>query len=283
MLRALTLTCAAVLAASQGKPSPYVGSYVLLNGPDGIAKLQLLAGSAATLPINRLWISFFSPTLTYEPGSNTLQYAGLNVSQSGDYGFGAIKSAIATLKAGGVDVLLSMGGWDFNCFPYAYTRYSVAGYGTSTPNYWKVAQYCGGSVDNASPANEFCYTCEPPYANETLADFGIFPEPAWSPSWQQAVAYITSNAGGGYAPVWDTDLVPGAMWTDPKTGIAVLVPGQTQFVSKKRDPYQDIVYLAKDLGAQGIDLDYEEDWHADYYKYGTGPCESARVEVERRH
>jgi len=52
---------------------------------------------------------------------------------------------------------------------------------------------------------------------------------------------------------------------------------------RSTNPYQDIVYLAKDLGAQGIDLDYEEDWHADYYKYGTGPCESARVEVEHHH
>ena len=205
---------------------------------------------------------------------------------------------------------------------YVYTRYSVAGYGTkyvmssarvsralgteprcaprrrsllpacSTPNYWKVQQFCGGSVDNASPANEFCYTCEPPSSNETLSDFGIFPEPSWSPTWQQAVAYVTAHAGGGYAPVWDTDMVPGNMWTDPcvagergrggviweprlgvsracrarptsrppallhplplcsKTGIAVLVPGQSQFVAAKRDPYQECVAAERGGGSE---------------------------------
>jgi len=48
-----------------------------------------------------------------------------------------------------------------------------------------------------------------------------------------------------------------------------MVPGNTHYISAKRDPYQDLVYLAKDLGASGVDLDYEEMWHADYYK--TGP------------
>jgi len=133
MIRAAAIIASVSFAAAQGKPSPYVGSYVLLNGPEGIGKIQLLSQNAATLPINRLWISFFSPTMMYVPGSNTLQYTGLNISQNGDYGFGALKTAITSLKAGGVDVLLSMGGWDYNCFPYAYTRYSVAGYGTNTP------------------------------------------------------------------------------------------------------------------------------------------------------
>jgi len=72
--------------------------------------MQLLAANAATLPINRLWVSFFSPTLMYLPNSKTLQYSGLNISQTGDYGFAALQTAIATLKAGGVDVLLSVGG-----------------------------------------------------------------------------------------------------------------------------------------------------------------------------
>ena len=35
--------------------------------------------------------------------------------------------------------------------------------------------------------------------------------------------------------------------------------------------YQDFVYLAKDLGVTGIDLDYEEMWHADYYKTDAAP------------
>ncbi len=110
----------------------------MINGPDGLAKMSLLASNAATLPLTRIFISFVSPTLVYVPGSNTLSLVGLNISNAADGGFAALKASIATLTASGIDVLISLGGWDFNCFPYSYTRYSVAGYGTSTPNYWKV-------------------------------------------------------------------------------------------------------------------------------------------------
>ena len=97
----------------------------MINGADGIGKMQLLANNAATLPITRLFVSFVSPTLVYVPGSATLENVGLNLSHIGDFGFAPLKAAITTLASSGVDVLLSMGGWDFNCWPYAYTRYSV--------------------------------------------------------------------------------------------------------------------------------------------------------------
>jgi hypothetical protein len=32
------------------------------------------------------------------------------------------------------------------------------------------------------------------------------------------------------------------------------VPGNGYFAQQKRDPYQDLVYLAKDLGLAGIDI-----------------------------
>ncbi len=40
-------------------------------------------------------------------------------------------------------------------------------------------------------------------------------------------------------------------WTDPKTNIKVKVPGLPTYHKAQRDPYQDIVYLARDLGADG--------------------------------
>jgi hypothetical protein len=40
----------------------------------------------------RLYISFFSPTLVYAPGSNTLVNAGLGLDTSGDYGFAKLKA-----------------------------------------------------------------------------------------------------------------------------------------------------------------------------------------------
>jgi hypothetical protein len=153
-----------------------------------------------------------------------------------------------------------------------YTYYSVGGYGTSTPNYWKIQQYSSnGQLSGCTDSNEFCYTCEPPAQNDTMNDFGMFPEPAFSPTWQQSIQYIQANAGGSNAPVWDITMVPNETWTDPKTGIAVIVPGSDFWYRSQRDPYQDLVYLAKDLGLDGVDVDYEEMWHADYYKYGTGP------------
>jgi len=100
--------------------------------------------------------------------------------------------------------------------------------------------------------------------------FFIFPEPTFSSTWQQAVQYVASSAGGN-TPQWDTTMVPGSMWTDPKTGIQTLVPGSNYYITKKRDPYQDFVYLAKDLGVAGVDIDYEEFWHADFHKTGSGP------------
>lgn len=47
-----------------------------------------------------------------------------------------------------------MGGWNYNCFPNAYTRYSVGGYGTTTPNYWKIDQYGGGDVNSCVESNQ---------------------------------------------------------------------------------------------------------------------------------
>jgi len=58
----------------------------------------------------------------------------------------------------------------------------------------------------------------------------------------------------------------GESWTDSKTGTALKVPGSSKFNDMKRDPYVDFVLLAKDLNATGVDLDYEEFWHADYFK-----------------
>ncbi|KAI8350201.1 hypothetical protein B0O80DRAFT_500798 [Mortierella sp. GBAus27b] len=69
-------------------------------------------------------------------------------------------------------------------------------------------------------------------------------------------------------------MIPGKEWQDPKQGgDLTIVPGSSYFYDQKRDPYQDLVYLAKDLGLAGVDIDYEEMRHADYNKAGpsSGP------------
>ncbi len=82
----------------------FFGGYVLLskvarNGEIvGLPELKVLAENAANLPMNRIWLSFFAPTLVYTPGSYTLEYARLNVSNTGDFGFADIRSAIQQLQ-----------------------------------------------------------------------------------------------------------------------------------------------------------------------------------------
>ena len=264
---ALSLLAAATAAMSGTQP--FIGGCALLNGAEGLAKLQALSSAAATLPVTRVFLGFFTPTMVYVSGSDNITQVGLQLSSAPDGGFAALKAAVTALQAAGVDVLLSMGGWDAACFPYAYTRYSVGGYGTSTPNYWKIQEYCGGDINAASAANEWCYTCEPPAANETINDFDLFPEPSFSPTWKAAIAYVATGAASApVPPTWDTNFVNGQPWTDPATGITVTLPGSGLYNTLQRDPYADFVSLAKDLGAAGVDVDYEEMWHADMHKIG---------------
>ena len=234
-----------------------VGGYLLLKDID---ELNVLAENAKTIPFTRIYLAFLLPSLTYEAGSKTLSNTGLDKFEWGD-----VYNATEQLIEGGVEVFLSMGGWNAGCFPYFYARYSVAGYGSHTPNFWEIQQYGQGDIDNCVESNQFCYVCEPPSENTTLADFDMFPEPKGHDTWEAAKSFIESNAGDP-APIWSEDMVPGKQYTDSKTGISVLVPGSDSGLAAGRNPYQDIVYLAKDLGVTGIDLDYEEMWHADYYK-----------------
>ncbi|KAG0072070.1 hypothetical protein BGZ89_008308 [Linnemannia elongata] len=270
----VTIASAIALACSTSQveaATPVVAGYLLLNPQNGPAKLKALADNAANIPVNRIFLAFARPGMVYVPGSNTLERVGLAYGTSGDYGFADLKTQVAKLKAGGVEVFLSMGGWNYGCFPYVYTYYSVGGYGTSTPNYYKI-QENGGSLASCTEANMWCYTCEPKSEGTVLADFDIFPEPTNSSVWQAAMTYVKAGAKGD-APVFHPEMVPGTQWKDPKNQQTNLVPGDGYYAKVNRDPYQDLVYLGKDLGLTGVDIDYEEMWHADYYKNGpaAGP------------
>jgi len=225
--------------------------------------------------VNRIWLGFFSPTMVYEAGSKTLKNTGLGLSTTGDYGFASLANYTKQLIAGGVEVFLSMGGWNYNCYPYLYARYSVGGYGTSTPNYWKIDQYGGGNINNCVESNQWCYVCEPPSEGTSLADFVIFPEPNGSSNWQQAATYVASKG----SVQWNYNMIPGRPWTDTKTGITTTVPGTDAFMTGNRDPYADFITLAKEIGASGVDLDYEEMWFADYFKTGPsgGPWQNSQT------
>jgi hypothetical protein len=163
---AAVLSAAAVVSTYAQASEKWVGAYWLVDS-QAPAKLQALAANAATLPVTRIWISFFMPDLVYEADSRTLCTAGLNYSTTGDCGFVEVAGAVATLQAAGVEVFLSMGGWNGNCMPYAYAYYSVGGYGTQTPNYYKIAAY--GGLSGCTEETEYCYVCEPPYEDPVSA------------------------------------------------------------------------------------------------------------------
>eukprot|EP01147_Barroeca_monosierra_P005573 gene5573-8936_t len=270
---ALALVASVTVRADSTK---FVGGYILMsaikNGQHvGVAELEKLANKASTLPVSRIFVGFFDPTMVYVEGSYTLKTSGLNASTSSDYGFQDLKNNIKKLQEGGIEVYLSLGGWNYNCFPYLYMRYSVGGYGKHTPNYWKIEKYGNGNMTNCNEENQYCWVCEPPSEGTSLKDFSIFPTVPNSQTWQEAAKFVENNAKGNETPAWHYEMVPGRSWIDNKTGITVTIPGRDDFVRLNRDPYQDFVYLAKDLGADGVDIDYEEFWHADYFKYGQGP------------
>ncbi|KAI9328146.1 hypothetical protein BDR26DRAFT_921978 [Obelidium mucronatum] len=271
---ALVVAVTAAISSVSALATPPVGEkvaggYLLLNPTTGPAKLAALADNAATIPVNRIYLSFVAPTMVYVPGSNTLEYADIGYSSTGDHGFAAVKAAVAKLQAGGVEVFLSMGGWNYNCYPYFYAKYSIAYFGKG-PNYWKITKYGGGSAAGCTAANMWCYVCEPESEGTTLNDFVVFPEPDSTPSWKAAQAAIVAGAKGA-AVKWNPQIIGGAQYTDPLDGKTVTtVPGSNYWKTVNRDPYQDFVYLAKDLGLDGIDLDYEEMWHADTFRSGTG-------------
>jgi len=81
-------------------------------------------------------------------------------------------------------------------------------------------------------SNNWCYVAEPPVLNQSQV-FSSFPYPFGYPSSGLPLGLTPAIAGsdtGGY------------------------------------NHYQSLVHLANDLGVNGIDVDYEEFWHADWYR-----------------
>ncbi|KAJ3062419.1 hypothetical protein HDU98_001724, partial [Podochytrium sp. JEL0797] len=284
LLRLLTLTTllfatpslATATNTTSSSLAPEVVGYLLLDSTTGPTKLAALAAAAPSLPLTRLVLSFARPDLVYSPSSFTLANVGLGLFNASvqDLGFAALKAAVATLQAGGVEVFLSVGGWNYNCFSYLYmvSKYSIAYFSTG-PNVWKISQYGNGTASGCTVANQFCYVCEPPSEGTTLSAFTIFPEPAQSPTWKLAQTFVESSAGGA-TPVWHPQLIGGNTYND--SGVQVTVPGSNLWNQLNRDPYQDLIYLVKDLGVDGVDLDYEEMWHGEFlnapdtFRSGTG-------------
>jgi hypothetical protein len=119
----VTIASALVMAcSSQVEAAPVVAGYLLLNPTNGPAKLKALADNAANIPINRIFLSFARPGMVYVPGSKTLEHVGLNYANTADFGYADLKTRITTLQANGVEVFLSVGGWNYGCFPVSVEK-----------------------------------------------------------------------------------------------------------------------------------------------------------------
>ena len=138
-----------------------------------------------------------------------------------------------------------------------------------------------GGPSNCTAANQYCFVCEPRSEQTSLdLSFSVYPEPAKASTWQAATAYVEKWAANSPTPVWHPELLPGKAYADKASGLTSVVPGSGKFDELGRDPYWDFVSLAHELGCSGIDLDYEEFWHADTFKTvalggaaGMGPWE----------
>ena len=149
------LTLLLGMLASTQAVEPIYGGYtfvqrVVNKKQVGLQNLEQLAIQAETLPLNRIWLAFGSPQMVYNKGSNTLVGTGIETPGIADGGFSKVKEYVAELRASGIEVFLSIGGWDYNCFSYVYAHYSVGGYGTHTPNYWSINKYGNGDVSSVS-------------------------------------------------------------------------------------------------------------------------------------
>merc|ERR1719225_1382049 len=108
MMNYLLLLCGVVtfISASNTTDGGMAGGYILMERqgvdgkPIGLAAMAKLADAAATLPINRIWVAFFSPTMVYKAGSNTLKNTGLHISNETDGGYAKLKAAITKLQLG---------------------------------------------------------------------------------------------------------------------------------------------------------------------------------------
>ena len=85
---------ASTAAATNSTEKGMVGAYLLLEPEVGMKQLEVLGKSAETLPINRLWLSFFSPNMIYKKGSEDLSNSGL----AGKYEFATLKKHITALE-----------------------------------------------------------------------------------------------------------------------------------------------------------------------------------------
>jgi hypothetical protein len=206
----------------------------------------------------------------------------------------ALITKIKTIDAPNGDkmqVYLSMGGWNYNCVPLFYTN-SFASVQPQTDNR-NPNSTINLDKDNQPTAN-YGHKCEPKNAmggtrDDVPLNYTFFPDPAgdddpslMSPSgdeyhsaytkWQRMIK--NDNYKGMSIKLRPTATSSGLTnwpeWTKDHThyDLSPVPPkayvGNNEFLSAKK-VYTSFVQMAQQVGAHGVDLDYEEFWHADSF------------------
>lgn len=273
--------------------------YVML---DTAAKYKVFNNLVDTLlskkkksPWDRFVIGFFRPDMDYSNYtslSNTIPTLGgvsqFYASEKDTTTYQELQTLIHNINKipapnmATMEVYLSMGGWNFNCVPLFYTN-SFASVEVQTSNReW--------SEDKPHFGNK----CEPKNAMGKTADkinYTFFPDPAVDDDTSTDIfseADASSGGGGSYWKEmitndmyrgWSIRLTPNGkkledqqwpLWTNNGT-TGNLIPVQSHaIVGNDKFPgaeivYTNFVYMASAVGANGVDLDYEEFWHADSF------------------
>ena len=147
-----------------------ISTYRILN-ENCWPSMQKLQNEACTkgIRVNRIYLAFFNPTIQYTNGEGLKQeylpefhkntaFNAPTQAESEKKAFDSLKDWISQMTKAGVEIYLSMGGWNYNCFPYAYMKYSIGAYNPS-PNFWKIKKF-GGDTTDCNEDNQYCYVCE---------------------------------------------------------------------------------------------------------------------------
>ena len=302
------------MKAPKSTVKPKTTVYLLLDNSAIYNSINTYVDNNYQMPVDRLVIGFFRPDVdlssmwkTPEP---SFTFENIGFGKGMDLTFTVFKNLIKNIKlnCGVKEVYLSMGGWNFNCYP----KFAQNSHSHQQKQYWK---------KDSSINNMYHHVCSPSGPDRTAYTF--FPDPAYN-------SKLDQNISGDIYDYWSIRIRPGfstpkkviPKWEWPDDQLLDLqtydnlvnserecrsaVDGgercsltaddevvyknfgyidlsgrvdisSTEFIGQAVvDPircYDSFVEFAAKVEADGIDLDYEETWHADTFKVGNaGPA-----------
>lgn len=287
---------------------PRTTVYLLLDNSAIYQSINNYVDNSYQMPIDRLVIGFFRPDVSYSvllDKTNKL-FTFNNIGFGDDMSLNVITftNLIKNIKknCGVTEVYLSMGGWNFNCYP----KFAQNSHSHRETRYWD---------GNSNIGNMYHHVCSP--SGPTRHDYTFFPDPAskleddeidylsnndiyqgWSirispgvstkqpviPKWQwggtQTYNNLVNNESScnGYNQKCEVNTEEEVIYNNfgyiDRAGREQIGPDEV--IGQEVHPincYDSFVKFAAKVGANGIDLDYEEAWHADTFKVANaGPA-----------